>query len=88
MTCFVAGDDTRAENRLGNGGTAGTRLVAPLRAYLRARSRKRASAQFAAVDLHTLEDMGLLRTHVTAACVTEDNDNDPHSAVRALSGGI
>jgi hypothetical protein len=40
------------------------------------------------VDLHTLEDMGLLRTHVTAACVAEDNDNDPHAAVRAISGGI
>lgn len=61
--------------------------MAPLRAYLRSRSRKRASAQFGAVDLHTLEDIGLLRTHITAACVSEDNDNDPNAVARPVSSG-
>ena len=96
MTCFVAGDGPGAQNRLRNGGTAGGRFMAalclaartayaPLRAYLRARSRRRAFAQFAAVDLHTLEDIGLLRTHVTAAWASEDNDNNPYAVARPLS---
>lgn len=87
MTCFVAGDDAGAGDRSGNGGTTGVRFMAPFRAYLQSRLRKRASAQFAAVDLHTLEDIGLLRTHVTAACVGGDNDNSPVAVVRALPSG-
>ena len=87
MTCFVAGDDSRPRIRLGIGGTAGSRFGAALRAYLRSRSRKRASAQFGAVDLHTLKDIGLLRTHIAAACVSEDNDNDRDAVARPVSNG-
>lgn len=82
-------------NSMENNKTAVARLLAgvcaaiwaagaPLRGYLRARSRMRAAVQFDAVDLHTLEDIGLLRTHLTAAWVSEDNDNrrNPPSVVR------
>ncbi len=98
MTCFVAGDGPGAGNTLRNG-TARARFIAalclavgtacaPLRAYLRSRLRKRVSAQFSAVDLHTLEDIGLLRTHLTAICVSEDNDNNPDAVVRPRSSCI
>lgn len=86
MTCFVADDGAGAGDRLGNGGTAVARFMTPLRAYLQYRSRKRVAARFAAVDLHTLEDIGLLRTHFTAACVSGDNDNNPDAVARAFCG--
>ena len=92
MTRFVAGGDPGARNRFGNRGTAGGRFMvalrlaasaasAPLRAYLRSRSRRRALENFGAVDMHTLEDIGLLRTHLAALSVSEDNDNNPHAVV-------
>ena len=90
MTCFSS-DYHSVGNRLGNTRSAAARLKAafrlaagllsgPLRAYLRSRSQKRAVAQFAAVDMHTLEDIGLLRTHLAALSVSEDNDNNPSAA--------
>lgn len=92
MTRFVAGGDPRARNSFRNRGTAGARLgsalrlaartaSAPLRAYLRSRSRRRALDNFGAVDMHTLEDIGLLRMHLAALSVSEDNDNNPHAKV-------
>ncbi len=93
MARFVAGGDPGARNRFGSRGTAGGRFgsalrlaarsaSAPLRAYARSRSRRRALDNFGAVDMHTLEDIGLLRTHLAALIVSEDNDNNPHAVVR------
>ncbi len=49
----------------------------PLRAYVRSRSQARAAGYFAGVNMHTLEDIGLLPTHLVAVCANGDNDNDP-----------
>lgn len=87
MTCFVAGDESRPRFKRGNGGSAASRFKAVLWAYGRPRARKRVAARFAALDLRTLEDIGLLRTHITAACVSEVNDNDPGAAAPPLANG-
>ena len=50
---------------------------APLRAYARSRSQARAFENFSGVNMHTLEDIGLLPTHLVAVCANGDNDNNP-----------
>ena len=95
MTRFVAGGDPRSRNKLRNSGPAGTRILtalrlvartasAPLRAYLRLRLRRRVVENFGSVDMHTLEDIGLLRMHLAALSVSEDNDNQPDAVEQTL----